>query len=196
MKRNWSVISAPVLLFLGTAMCPGAGMAQDADNELRWQQEMARREIEDRARAQADALRGQEEAIRRMEATRARIEANAPQTFQPPAEQVRIYTYPVYTPSTSPDPVSGMSLAPLSEQLGTYFGIKAGVLVVRAGANSPYGLQDGDVILSIDGRVPKDEQHALDMLRSYRPGERVKLKLQRNRRAIELDMAAPGQRSN
>ena len=48
------------------------------------------------------------------------------------------------------------------------------MLVVRAGADSPYGLQDGDVILSIDGRAPTDAQHAGRILRSYQPGEKVK----------------------
>ncbi len=46
----------------------------------------------------------------------------------------------------------GAEFATLSERLGGYFGVKAGVLVVRAGANSPFKLQDGDVILAIDGR--------------------------------------------
>ena len=89
-----------------------------------------------------------------------------------------------------------MSFASLSERLGSYFGTQSGVLVVRAGANEPFGLQDGDVILSIDGRVPASDQHAAGILRSYQPGERVKMRVQRGGRAIDIDTTAPDQRSN
>lgn len=85
----------------------------------------------------------------------------------------------------------GMEFATLSEKLGSYFGVKAGVLVVRAGANSPFKLQDGDVILSIDGREPTSAQHAGRILRSYRDGEKLKLKVERNRKTLELDATMP-----
>jgi C-terminal processing protease CtpA/Prc len=89
----------------------------------------------------------------------------------------------------------GMEFATLSERLGEYFGVKSGVLVVRAGANAPYKLQDGDVILSIDGRVPTSAQHAGRILRSYQPGEKVKLRVQRDRKAIDIDGTAPDSRN-
>lgn len=93
-------------------------------------------------------------------------------------------------------PFGGMEFATLSEGLGRYFGVSTGVLVVRAGANSPYKLQDGDVILSIDGRAPTNAQHAARILRSYQAGETVKLRVQRDRKAIDLDTTAPGGGSN
>ena len=89
------------------------------------------------------------------------------------------------------DAVSRMSLAPLSEELGNYFGTRAGVLVVAAGAGAPFGLRDGDVILSIDGRVPMDHQHAAAILRSYLPGERLKLQVMRDRARLALDTVVP-----
>ncbi|HWL62386.1 MAG TPA: PDZ domain-containing protein [Steroidobacteraceae bacterium] len=89
-------------------------------------------------------------------------------------------------------PLGGMEFATLSDRLGNYFGVKEGVLVVRAGPDSPYGLQDGDVILSIDARKPANAQHAGRILRSYQPGEKVKLRVQRDRKAIDLDSVAPG----
>jgi S1-C subfamily serine protease len=89
----------------------------------------------------------------------------------------------------------GMEFATVSDRLGDYFGVDSGVLVVRAGADSPYGLQDGDVILSIDGRTPTDAQHAGRILRSYQPGEKVKLRVQRDRKPIDLDSTAPGRRN-
>jgi hypothetical protein len=180
------------------------------EGEARRQQELARRDIEARERAQADALRGQEEALRRMEATRSRIESSTEQIARQSVDQERNarYTYStpavplpgpdpasaaVHVPSGSlrPDLFSDMVLAPLSERLGRYFGAQSGVLVVRAGAHAPLGLQDGDVIHSIDGRVPVDEQHAAGILRSYRAGERVKLRIQRDRLAIDLNATVP-----
>jgi hypothetical protein len=224
MKRNKTAIgffAAALVSILGVAAIPSTGIAGEDDQaerearriegEARRQQEMARRQIEERERTQAEALRGQEEAIRRMEATRSRIEANTQQLVQQSVEQARAYGYP-YSSSYPPvgpaqgpaqseparpgDAVSGMNLAPLSERLGNYFGAQSGVLVVRAGANAPFGLQDGDVILSIDGRVPADDRHAAGILRSYRPGEPVKLQIQRDRRAITVETTAPGQRGN
>lgn len=88
----------------------------------------------------------------------------------------------------------GLEFATLSERLGSYFGVKEGVLVVRAGADAPFGLQDGDVILAIDGRAPSNAQHVGRILRSYQPGEKVKLRVQRDRKAIELDSTVPGGR--
>jgi hypothetical protein len=193
--------------------------ARRIEGEARRQQEIGRREMEDRDRAQAEALRGQQEAIRRMDATRSRIEASSQQMADQAADQVRDYTYrytaPVVLAPASSAPVSppvpvlrgqpapadrlqpdssfrGMSFVTLSERLGSYFGTTSGVLVAGAGAGAPFGLQDGDVILSIDGRVPTDGGHVAAILGSYRPGERVKLRVQRDRKVITLDAMAPG----
>lgn len=88
---------------------------------------------------------------------------------------------------------AGLEFATLSERLGSYFGVKSGVLVVRAGsADNPWKLQDGDVILTIDGRTPTSAAHASRILRSYQPGEKVKLRVQRDRKAQEIEVAATG----
>ena len=89
----------------------------------------------------------------------------------------------------------GMEFATLSERLGSYFGVKAGVLVVRAGMESPFKLQDGDVILAIDGREATSAQHAGRILRSYQPGEKLTLRVQRDRKAINIEVNAPGGRN-
>jgi membrane-associated protease RseP (regulator of RpoE activity) len=88
----------------------------------------------------------------------------------------------------------GAEFATLSDRLGSYFGVKAGVLVVRAGVNSSLKLQDGDVILSIDGRDATSAQQAGRILRSYQPGEKLTLKVQRDRKAQNIDGKAPGGR--
>jgi hypothetical protein len=88
----------------------------------------------------------------------------------------------------------GVEFASLSERLGSYFGVKGGVLVVRAGVNSPFKLLDGDVILSIDGREASNAQQAGRILRSYQPGEKLALKVQRDRKTLTIDATAPGGR--
>jgi hypothetical protein len=79
-----------------------------------------------------------------------------------------------------------LELAPVSPRLGQYFGTDKGLLVVRAPASDTFKLEDGDVILAIDGRVPENPGHAFRILGSYQPGEKVKLDLLRNRKRMTV----------
>jgi S1-C subfamily serine protease len=89
----------------------------------------------------------------------------------------------------------GMELADLSPALGQYFGTTQGVLVIRVPHDGEFlKLQDGDVILSIDGRVPENGSHAARILRSYQPGEKIHLKLMRQKKTLELDATLPERR--
>lgn len=90
----------------------------------------------------------------------------------------------------------GIEFATLSEKLGSYFGVKSGVLVVRAGNDAAFKLQDGDVILAIDGRTPSDAQHAGRILRSYSAGEKLTIRVQRDRKAQNLEVTVPGGRED
>ena len=87
--------------------------------------------------------------------------------------------------------LSGMELATLTPKLGTYFGTDKGVLVVRAPEGDTFRLEDGDVIVSIDGREPRSGSHATRILRSYQPGEKVKLRIMRQRKPLDLDVTLP-----
>ena len=98
----------------------------------------------------------------------------------------------VYTRGPEGMGFRGMEFANLSEKLGSYFGVKSGVLVVRTGNNDAFKLQDGDVILSIDGREPGNAQHAGRILRSYRGGEKLTLRVQRDRKAQNIEVTLPG----
>jgi C-terminal processing protease CtpA/Prc len=89
-----------------------------------------------------------------------------------------------------------MELVELSEGLGKYFGTDSGVLVVSAPANDVLKLEDGDVIRSIDGREPTSVRHALRILGSYQPGERLKLDIMRDKRKRTLDIEIPDDRSS
>jgi S1-C subfamily serine protease len=89
----------------------------------------------------------------------------------------------------------GMELADLSPALGQYFGTAQGVLVVRVPRDGEFlKLQDGDVILSIDGRVPENSSHATRILRSYQPGEKIRLKIMRQKKSMELEGTLPERR--
>jgi membrane-associated protease RseP (regulator of RpoE activity) len=89
----------------------------------------------------------------------------------------------------------GVELADLSPALGQYFGTSQGVLVVRVPHEGEFlKLQDGDVIQSIDGRVPENGSHATRILRSYQPGEKIHLKIMRQKKSVELEGTLPERR--
>jgi predicted metalloprotease with PDZ domain len=88
-------------------------------------------------------------------------------------------------------PLSNMELATLTPQLGKYFGTDKGVLVVRAPPDGTLKLEDGDVILAIDGREPTSGSHATRILGSYQPGEKVSLKIVRQHKTMDLQTTVP-----
>lgn len=89
------------------------------------------------------------------------------------------------------DEVAGMELVTLTPALGKYFGTDKGVLIVRAPDRASFKLEDGDVILAIGGREPKSGSHATRIIRSYQPGEKIDLKLMRQRKTINLEVTVP-----
>jgi C-terminal processing protease CtpA/Prc len=88
-----------------------------------------------------------------------------------------------------------MELAELSEGLGKYFGADSGVLVISAPSSDALQLEDGDVIVSIDGREPESVRHALRILGSYQPGESLELHILRDKKKRTLEVAIPDDRS-
>jgi S1-C subfamily serine protease len=85
----------------------------------------------------------------------------------------------------------GLELADLSAPLQRQFGTPRGVLVVRAPRLPGWKLEDGDVIVSIDGREPTDVQHAARILRSYRGGETLQFAIVRRKQARTLEVTLP-----
>jgi C-terminal processing protease CtpA/Prc len=82
-------------------------------------------------------------------------------------------------------------LVALTPKLGQYFGTDRGLLVVRAPADSRLKLEEGDVIVDIDGRVPTNASHALRILSSYQAGEHLKVTVQRMRKRTTFDITVP-----
>jgi C-terminal processing protease CtpA/Prc len=82
-------------------------------------------------------------------------------------------------------------LVPLTPKLGQYFGTEEGLLVVRAPMDSRLKLEDGDVIVDIDGRTPSNPAHALRILSSYQAGEKLKLNVLRTKKRMTFDITIP-----
>lgn len=87
-----------------------------------------------------------------------------------------------------------LELVELNEGLGRYFGTDSGLLVIEAPEADAFGLQDGDVIQSIDGREPRDVRHAMRILSSYQSGEKLKLGIMRDKKKRTLDVEIPADR--
>ena len=82
-------------------------------------------------------------------------------------------------------------IVPLTQQLGRYFGTEEGLLLVRAPRDDRLKLEDGDVLLDIDGRKPTSPSHALRILGSYQSGETVKINVLRMKKRVTLDVTVP-----
>jgi type II secretory pathway component PulC len=95
----------------------------------------------------------------------------------------------VFGPMIIHGPLGEMELASLTPQLGRYFGTDKGVLVVRAPKD--FKLEDGDVILAIDGREPTSGSHATRILGSYQPGEKISIKLMRQQKTVNVETMLP-----
>jgi S1-C subfamily serine protease len=84
-----------------------------------------------------------------------------------------------------------LELVPLTPKLGQYFGTDRGLLVVRAADAPGLPLEEGDVLQTIDGRTPESPGHAFRILRSYQPGEKVRLGVLRQRKPLTLEATLP-----
>ncbi|MDH3441209.1 MAG: PDZ domain-containing protein [Gammaproteobacteria bacterium] len=87
-----------------------------------------------------------------------------------------------------------MEMVKLTEKLGSYFGTDEGLLVVRAPSNEDLKLEDGDVILSIDGRKPSSVEHAVRILGSYQGGEALSIEIMRDKRKRTIEIEMPDNR--
>jgi len=84
-----------------------------------------------------------------------------------------------------------LELVQITPKLGQYFGTDKGLLVVRAPSTSGAKLEEGDVILAIDGRTPENPRHAFRILGSYEPQEKVKIDVLRQRKRTTLEVQVP-----
>ena len=94
------------------------------------------------------------------------------------------------------DGFGDMELVALTDRLGEYFGTAEGLLVVRAPENEEMKLEDGDVILNIDGREPNSVSHAMRILGSYQEGEELKIEIMRDKRKRMIEIEIPDNRQS
>jgi serine protease Do len=88
----------------------------------------------------------------------------------------------------------GILLAPLSDQLAQYFGVKEGALVssVQAGsAAAEAGLRAGDVITAINGRMVDDASDVTAEIRRAQPGGTLEISVMRERKPLTLKATLP-----
>jgi len=76
-------------------------------------------------------------------------------------------------------PLADLELAPINPDLGRYFGVSNGILVISVPEDSKLNLKGGDVVLSVDGRVPTSPSHLLRILRSYDQAEDIRIDIMR-----------------
>ena len=88
-------------------------------------------------------------------------------------------------------PFSAIELVPLSPKLGQYFGTDKGLLLVRVPQDKELKLEDGDVLIDIDGRAPSNPGHAFRILGSYQAGDKVTLNVLRQRKKMAITIVVP-----
>lgn len=179
---------------------PPAVIVPDTAQE-RLQAQLALQQAQSQARLAAEQAKVQA----RLDANQARLEGQLAQQqagvqAQLDAARQRIATAPMadLTP-----PAGGLMLQPmerpgqtmrlitLTPRLGSYFGTDHGVLVVRAPAAGALKLEDGDVILTIGGRVPASSSQAIRILTSYDPGEKIRLVILREHHRMDITTTLP-----
>jgi serine protease Do len=88
----------------------------------------------------------------------------------------------------------GVTLAPLSDQLATYFGAKEGVLVSTVDADSPAsraGIRAGDVITSIAGRPVRDAGDVTRAVRDAQGGATIDVRVVRDKKELDVKITLP-----
>ncbi|MCX7973304.1 MAG: PDZ domain-containing protein [Candidatus Aminicenantes bacterium] len=102
----------------------------------------------------------------------------------PPTEKMRIWERRRFI---------GLYLEEIGPELAEYFGVKEGraLLITRLEPNSPAekaGLKVGDVIVKADGRRVETIDDLNSIIQRKRKGEKVKLDLVRDKKAIEVEI--------
>ena len=84
-----------------------------------------------------------------------------------------------------------IEMVALTTGLGEYFGTDKGIIILRAPKNKEIPLEDGDVIVRIDGRTPTSPGHALRILHSYQGGEHLSIDIVRKQHPMTVEVDLP-----
>lgn len=85
----------------------------------------------------------------------------------------------------------GINLAPVNADLGRYFGVDKGALVIATDADSLPGLRAGDVITQVAGTTVDRPEDVMRVLRDEPAGQKIPMKVMRDRKSLALDVKAP-----
>ena len=88
----------------------------------------------------------------------------------------------------------GMTIAPISDQLAAYFGVKQGVLVSEVTAGSAAeaaGLKAGDVITTFKGQAVSSSDDVLRELREAEPGTSIEIRIVRDHKELTVSAKIP-----
>ena len=85
---------------------------------------------------------------------------------------------------------SGLNLASVDADLGAYFGVERGALVLNPG-RALDSLRAGDVILAIQGEPVDSPREVMQALRQLPSGSTATLEIQRDQRTQTLDLTVP-----
>lgn len=89
---------------------------------------------------------------------------------------------------------AGLELASLNPQLGEYFKTERGVLVLEVKESNSYGLEAGDVILSVAGTDVNSPAEMIRALRAIEANAEFEMKIKRDRRDKTLKAVLPDNR--
>lgn len=90
-----------------------------------------------------------------------------------------------------------VELVELDPELGWYFGVSEGLLVLRApDDDQELDLRSGDVIVSVDGRTPTNQTQLMRILRSYEEGETMGISIMRQREPMTIEVTVPERDAN
>ena len=85
----------------------------------------------------------------------------------------------------------GLKFAEVNEDLGKYFNVKEGVLVLSAREGNDLQLNAGDVLLKVGDRSVNKPGDVVRALRDWEPGSSIELEIKRDRRDRKLDVVLP-----
>lgn len=88
----------------------------------------------------------------------------------------------------------GVTVAPLSDQLAAYFGVKDGVLVSEVLENTAAasaGVRAGDVITAANGRGVQSSTDLMREVREAEPGSTIELRVTRDRKETTMKVTLP-----
>jgi serine protease Do len=109
--------------------------------------------------------------------------------------RLRGFDVDVVTPRVSVRPRRlGVELAPVGDQLASYFGVKQGVLVASVEADSPAaraGLKAGDVITGVNGRDVTTTSDLSGAVNRADPEGTLELRVTRDRKELTLKATMP-----